>query len=165
MLTMQVMACMGIIIGLFLLLGINLTDFTGNIFKRLLDGPKGIREEILEQTQRKKKSFLRREVEEIQSILKATDRENTFPFLCTVSLVLFAVGAAGAAMLGNFFLVPVAAVVSGKDMPQAMSRMGNRFLPRWIMGIFTAECVFYSDWKRTGRDMFESITEERWSTV
>ena len=55
MLTMQVMACMGIIIGLFLLLGINLTDFTGNIFKRLLDGPKGIREEILEQTQRKKK--------------------------------------------------------------------------------------------------------------
>lgn len=80
MLTMQVMACMGIIIGLFLLLGINLTDFTGNIFKRLLDGPKGIREEILEQTQRKKKSFLRREVEEIQSILKATDRENTFPF-------------------------------------------------------------------------------------
>ena len=50
-------------------------------------------------------------------------------------------------------------------MPQAMSRMGNRFLPRWIMGIFTAECVFYSDWKRTGRDMFESITEERWSTV
>lgn len=52
-----------------------------------------------------------------------------------------------------------------KDMPQAMSRMGNRFLPRWIMGIFTAECVFYSDWKRTGRDMFESITEERWSTV
>ena len=38
-------------------------------------------------------------------------------------------------------------------------------LPRWIMGIFTAECVFYSDWKRTGRDMFESITEERWSTA
>ena len=30
--------------------------------------------------------------------------------------------------------------MSGKDMPQAMSRMGNRFLPRWIMGIFTAEC-------------------------
>ena len=58
MLTMQVMACMGIIIGLFLLLGINLTDFTGNIFKRLLDGPKGIREEILEQTQRKKKVLL-----------------------------------------------------------------------------------------------------------
>ncbi len=79
MLTMQVMACMGIIIGLFLLLGINLTDFTGNIFKRLLDGPKGIREEILEQTQRKKKSFLSREVEEIQSILEGNGQGKHFP--------------------------------------------------------------------------------------
>ena len=40
MLTMQVMACMGIIIGLFLLLGINLTDFTGNIFKSCWTDPK-----------------------------------------------------------------------------------------------------------------------------
>ena len=40
---------------------------------------------------------------------------------------------------------------------------GESFSPS--VGIFTAECVFYSDWKRTGRDMFESITEERWSTV
>ena len=50
MLTMQVMACMGIIIGLFLLLGINLSDINVNKFMRLLYGPKGIREEILEQT-------------------------------------------------------------------------------------------------------------------
>ncbi len=120
MLTMQVVSCIGIVIGLFLLFRINLTDFTGNIFKRLLNGPKGIREEILEETQRKKKSFLRREVEEVQSILKATDRENTFPFLCTLSLLLFATGAATAAMLGNFFLVPVAAI-------------GLMFFPFWYI--------------------------------
>ena len=42
---------------------------------------------------------------------------------------------------------------------------GNLSQPQWTMGIFTAGCVFYSVWKRTGRDMFESITEERWSTV
>ena len=90
MIAMQVVACLGIMAGCFLLFGISLTDFTGNIFTKLLDGPKGIREEILEQTQRKKKSFFRREIEEVQSILKATDRENTFPLLCTVSLLLFA---------------------------------------------------------------------------
>ena len=56
MLTMQVMACMGIIIGLFLLLGINLTDFTGNIFKRLLDGPKGIRGGDFKSRRRERKS-------------------------------------------------------------------------------------------------------------
>lgn len=103
MIAMQVVACIGIMIGCFLLFGISLTDFTGNIFTKLLDEPKGIREEILEQTQRKKKSFFRREIEEVQSILKATDRVHTFPMLCTVSLLLFAAGAAGAAMLGNFF--------------------------------------------------------------
>ena len=120
MIAMQVVACLGIMAGCFLLFGISLTDFTGNIFTKLLDGPKGIREEILEQTQRKKKSFFRREIEEVQSILKATDRENTFPLLCTVSLLLFAAGAAGAAMLGNFFLVPVLAV-------------GFMFLPFWYI--------------------------------
>ena len=120
MMTIQVMACMGLITGLFLLFGIHLTDFSGGIFKKLLSGPRGLREEILEQTQRKKKSYLRREVEEIQSILKATDRENTFPLLCTLSLLFFAAGAAGAAMMGNVFLIPVAAA-------------GLLFVPFWYI--------------------------------
>lgn len=120
MLTLQVMACMGIITGLFLLFRINLNDFTGNIFNRLLNGPKGIREEILEETKRKKKSYLRREIEEVQGILKSTDREDMFPLLCTVSLLLFAAGAAGAAAVGNFFLVPVAAA-------------GFMFVPFWYI--------------------------------
>ncbi|MBR4060108.1 MAG: hypothetical protein IKK03_09755 [Lachnospiraceae bacterium] len=120
MLTIQVMACLGLITGLFFLFGIRLMDFSGDIFKKLLSGPKGLREEILEQTQRKKKSYFRREMEEIQNILKATDRENTFPLLCTLSLLLFAAGAAGAAMMGNVFLIPVAAV-------------GLLFVPFWYI--------------------------------
>lgn len=54
MLTLQVIACIGIITGAFLLFHIRLNDFTGNIFHRLLDAPKGIREEILEETKRRK---------------------------------------------------------------------------------------------------------------
>lgn len=103
MLTLQVMACIGIITGSFLLFRIRLDDFTGNIFKRILNGPKGIREEILEETRRKKKSYLRREIEEVQGILVSTDREDLFPAVCTVSLVLFAAGAATAVVIGNFF--------------------------------------------------------------
>lgn len=120
MLTLQVMACLGIIIGSFLVFRIGLHDFTGNIFNRLLNGPKGIREEILEETKQKKKSFFRREIEEVQEILKSTDREEMFPLLCTVSLLLFAAGAAGAAMIGNFFLVLVAAA-------------GFMFVPFWYI--------------------------------
>lgn len=120
MLTLQVIGCIGIIIGLFLVLRIELHDFTGNIFQSLMGGPKSIKEEILEQTHRRKKSFLRRELEEVQSILRATDRENMFPLLCTTSLLLFATGASVAVMAGNFFLVPVAAI-------------GLMFIPFWYI--------------------------------
>lgn len=120
MLTLQVVACLGIIAGSFLLFRIRLNDFTGNIFSRLMGGPKGIREEILEETRRKKKSYLRREMEEVQGILAATDREDMFPVLCTVSLLLFAAGAALSIVIGNFFLVPVAAA-------------GFMFLPFWYI--------------------------------
>lgn len=110
MLTLQTMACIGIIAGCFLLFGISLTDFTGNIFCRFMGKPKGIRDEIMEETRQKKKSAFRREIEEVQAILESTGREDQFPLVCTVSLVLFAMGAAFAVMIGNFFLVPVAAV-------------------------------------------------------
>ena len=43
--------------------------------KRLMNAPKGIREEILEETKRRKKSYFRREIAEVQAILKTTDRE------------------------------------------------------------------------------------------
>lgn len=120
MLTLQVAACLGIITGTFLLFRIRLNDFTGNIFSRLIGSPKGIREEILEETRRKKKSYLRREMEEVQGILAATDREDMFPALCTVSLLLFAAGAALSIVIGNFFLIPVAAA-------------GFMFLPFWYI--------------------------------
>ena len=118
MLTLQVIACIGIITGAFLLFQIRLNDFTGNIFHRLLDAPKGIREEILEETKRRKKSYFRREIEEVQEILKTTDREELFPLLCTASLLLFAAGAAIAVMIGNDIQVPELAC-------------GYLFLPIW----------------------------------
>ena len=120
MLTLQVIACIGIITGAFLLFQIRLNDFTGNIFHRLLDAPKGIREEILEETKRRKKSYFRREIEEVQAILKTTDREELFPLLYTASLLLFAAGAAIAVMIGNVFLIPVLAC-------------GFLFLPFWYI--------------------------------
>ena len=120
MLTLQVVACLGIMTGCFLLFRIRLDDFTGAVFRRLLKGPKGIREEILEETRKKKKPFFRRELEEVLGILETTGRGESFPALCTLAFLLFAAGAAGAAIIGNLFLVPVAAA-------------GFLFLPFWYV--------------------------------
>lgn len=120
MTTILLIACIGMIAGFFILLKISPMEFTDSIFLRLTDQPKSIKSEVGEFTHRKKKSLLRREIAEAQSILKVTGREKRFPMLCALSLALFAAGASVAIMLGNFFLVPVMAV-------------GMMFLPFWYV--------------------------------
>lgn len=118
--SIQIVACVGMIVGFFFLLGISPAEFTGSVFSRLLGGPRSIRSEINEQTKRKKMSYLRREVTEVHNILKMTGRGNRFGGVCAASLALFAVGAAIAITLGNYFLAPVLAV-------------GFMFLPFWYI--------------------------------
>ena len=103
-------ACIGMIAGSFLILGITPTDFTGSVFGRILQKPKSLRDEVNEDTGRKKAGRLRREITEVQTILALTGRANTFPALCAISLALCAGGAALAIMLDNAFLVPVLAL-------------------------------------------------------
>lgn len=100
-------ACIGMITGFFILLSLSPMEFTDSVFKNILNKPRSIKEEINEMTKRKKVSYFRREVIEVQSILKLTGREGWFPMICAVSLFLFAVGSAIAIVLGNFFSVPV----------------------------------------------------------
>ena len=115
-------ACIGMITGSFMLIGISPMDFTDTIFKRLMSQPRSIKDEINEMTKRKKISFFRREIAEVQEILKITGRENRFPIICALSLLLFAIGGSIAIILGNYFLVPVMAI-------------GFMFLPFWYVRI------------------------------
>lgn len=118
--TILLIACIGMITGFFILFGISPMEFTENIFKKLISKPRSIKDEINETTKRKKVSFLRREIMEVQEILKVTGREKKFPMLCAFSLLLFAMGGSIAIMLDNFFLVPVMAI-------------GFMFLPFWYI--------------------------------
>ena len=118
--TILLIACIGMITGSFILFGISPMEITENIFKKLISKPKSIKDEINETTKRKKVSFLRREIMEVQEILKVTGRDKKFPLLCALSLLLFAMGGSIAIMLSNFFLVPVMAI-------------GFMFLPFWYI--------------------------------
>lgn len=100
-------ACIGMITGFFILLSLSPMEFTDSVFKNVLNKPRSIKEEINEITKRKKVSYFRREVIEVQSILKLTGREGWFPMICAVSLFLLAIGSGIAIVLGNFFSVPV----------------------------------------------------------
>ncbi|MEG1630950.1 MAG: hypothetical protein RR423_01690 [Hydrogenoanaerobacterium sp.] len=104
------LACVGMITGFFIMLSLTPTEFTDGIFSRLLSNSKSLKAEIKESTNQKKVSFLKREITEVQEILRVTGRSKRFPFICLLSLALFSVGAAIAISFGNFFAVPVLAV-------------------------------------------------------
>ncbi len=120
MLTLQLITCIGMIMGCFFLWDIRLEDFTADLFRGILGKPKNIQDAILEETNSKKKPLLKREILEVQEILNVTGREKQFPLLCTAALLFFALGASAAILMGNFFLVPVLAT-------------GCLFLPFWYI--------------------------------
>lgn len=117
---LQLTACIGMIAGAFLLFGIKPTEFADGLFRLLSSPNKSIRDRINEETKRKKSNLFKREIRKAQDILEATGRSGQFSKVCAVSLALFALGAAIAIGLNNFFLVPVLAV-------------GMMFLPFWYL--------------------------------
>lgn len=113
-------ACVGIITGFFILLSLSPMEFTDSIFKSIMSKPHSIKDEINEITKRRKLPYFRREIIEVQSILKLTGREGWFSMICALSILLFAIGSGIAIVLGNFFAVPVLGV-------------GFMFLPFWYV--------------------------------
>ena len=110
MTTIQLLACIGMITGFFLLLGLKPMEFTNGLFSFLTREKKSIRDEIKAAQRRQKPGFLKRQIQMAQEVLAMTGRSNRFSLVCACSLLLFAIGAAIAIMMGNFFLAPVMAV-------------------------------------------------------
>lgn len=113
-------ACIGMVVGSFMLFGISSMEFTEGIFTRILAKPNSIKSQINEATKRKKPNIFRREISEAQEILRLTNRTNMFGILCACSLGLAAIGICIAVAIGNAFLAPVMAV-------------GLMFVPFWYV--------------------------------
>jgi len=116
----QLIASVGFITGAFLLLGLSPLEFTDGLFGFLARKNKSIRAEINEAAHRKKLSFFRGEIAEVQEILAITGRSGRFSLICASSLLFFAAGASLAILMGNVFLVPVLA-------------LGMMFIPFWYI--------------------------------
>lgn len=120
MTAIQLLACAGLIVGAFLLLGLKPVEFTDNLFAFLLRPKGSIRDDIKSSTGRKKAGPLRREIREAQDVLEMTGRSSRFSLVCAASLAMFCLGGSLAILLGNFFMAPVMAV-------------GFMFLPFWYV--------------------------------
>ena len=106
----QLIACIGMIAGLFMVLHVSPRELSDSLFSCLTAAPGSIRADINETTKRKKAGYLRREITEAQVVLAASGRADRFPMVCFTSLLCFSLGACIAIAAGNAFLVPVLAV-------------------------------------------------------
>ena len=120
MTAIQLLACAGMIAGVFLMLGIRPVEFTDSLFGFFLNPRRSLREELKKSSGRKKEGILRREMKEAQAVLQMTGRGSRFSMVCAAALALFCMGGSIAILLGNFFLAPVMAV-------------GFLFLPFWYV--------------------------------
>lgn len=110
MTAIELLACAGLIAGAFIILKLTPLEFADGLFGFLLKRPRSIRDEINETTRRKKPSFLRREISEVQETLRMTGQSERFSMVCAASLLFFALGACVAILMQNVFLVPVLAL-------------------------------------------------------
>ena len=123
MTTIQLMACIGMVVGFFVLLGITPSDLPRGIpadYQQAQEPPG--RDQRVHAAQ--EKFVLRREIEESQNILRMTGREAKFPAICAMSLLLF-LWAHLRFSPRNFFLVPVLAA-------------GMMFIPFWYIKLTAA---------------------------
>ena len=116
MLTLRLFAFIAMVVGALRLAGIRLPD----LFKAVVYRPKSIKEQIDEATNKKKKNFIRREIEEITDILKMTGREDKIPVVFIICGVFAIAGAVLAALFDNVYMIPPLAI-------------GMMFIPVWYI--------------------------------
>ena len=103
MLTLRIFAFMALIVGSFRLLDIRFTD----LFRDFINKPQSIRTQIDEATNRKKKRFIVRQIEEVSEIMRLTDREDKIPVVFIACMVFAIAGTIIASLFDNVFLIPV----------------------------------------------------------
>ena len=103
MLTLRIFAFMALVVGAFRLLDIRFTD----LFRDFINKPQSIRTQIDEATNRKKKRFIVRQIEEVSEIMRLTDREDKIPVVFIACMVFEIAGTIIASLFDNVFLIPV----------------------------------------------------------
>lgn len=103
MLTFRIFAFMALLAGIFRLLNIKVSD----LFRDFINRPQSIKKQIDEVTNRKKKRFIIRQIEEITEIMRLTDREDKIPVIFIACGVCAVIGTVIASMFNNIFMIPV----------------------------------------------------------
>ena len=103
MLTLRILSFMALVVGAFKLLGLRF----GELFENFINKPQSIKTQIEEVTNRKKKRFILRQIEEVSEIMRLTGREDKIPVLFIACGAFAIAGTIIASLLNNVFMIPI----------------------------------------------------------
>ena len=103
MLTLRILAFMALVVGAFKLLGLRF----GELFENFINKPQSIKTQIAQATNRKKKRFVLRQIEEVSEIMRLTGREDKIPVLFIACGAFAIAGTIIASLLDNVFMIPI----------------------------------------------------------
>lgn len=103
MLTLRILSFMALVVGAFKLLGLRF----GELFENFINKPQSIKTQIAEVTNRKKKRFIIRQIEEVSEIMRLTGREDKIPVIFIACGAFAIAGTIIASLLNNVFMIPI----------------------------------------------------------
>ena len=103
MLTLRILSFMALVVGAFKLFGLRF----GELFENFINKPQSIKTQIAEVTNRKKKRFILRQIEEVSEIMRITGREDKNPVIFIACGAFAIVGTIIASLLNNVFMIPI----------------------------------------------------------
>lgn len=103
MLTLRILSFMALVVGAFKLFGLRF----GELFENFINKPQSIKTQIAEVTNRKKKRFVLRQIEEVSEIMRLTGREDKIPVIFIACGAFAIVGTIIASLLDNVFMIPI----------------------------------------------------------
>lgn len=118
------LAFLGLIAGMFLILGLSPLSFAENITKPFTGRPKPIAKRIEEINHPKELKGIRKIIRDAKVILELTGKSGKFSVLCSISFILMIIGVLFSVLAGNCFLLPILAA-------------GMALLPFWYV-LFTS---------------------------
>lgn len=103
MLTLRILAFMALVVGAFKLFGLKF----GELFENFINKPQSIKTQIAQATNRKKKRFVLRQIEEVSEIMRLTGREDKIPVIFIACGAFAIAGTIIASLLDNVFMIPI----------------------------------------------------------
>lgn len=103
MLTLRILSFMALVVGAFKLFGLRF----GELFENFINKPQSIKTQIAEVTNRKKKRFILRQIEEVSEIMRLTGREDKIPVIFIACGAFAIAGTIIASLLNNVLMIPI----------------------------------------------------------